>query len=76
MTDAEPASPNLALNSGSFSLKFGMYRVGPARVELLLTGEAESFGGKEGRFVARDSRGPVLLSEIMGTRNGDLDQVF
>ena len=63
MTDAEPALPILALNSGSSSLKFGVYRVGSARVEVLLTGEAESFGDKEGKFVARDSRNTVLLSE-------------
>src|SRR5665213_1693941 len=43
MTDVEPGLPVLALNSGSSSLKFGLYRVGSARVELLLTGEAECF---------------------------------
>ena len=32
----------LALNSGSSSLKFGLYRVGPMEAELLLTGEAEA----------------------------------
>ena len=65
MTDAEPALPILALNSGSSSLKFGLYRVGSARVEALLSGEAESVGDKEGKFVARDSRNDMrwLLSE-------------
>ena len=63
MTDAEPALPILALNSGSSSLKFGLYRVGSARTEVLLSGEAESIGDKEGKFVARDSRNKVLLSE-------------
>jgi acetate kinase len=63
MTDAEPALPILALNSGSSSLKFGLYRVGSARVEVLLSGEAESLGDKEGKFVARDSRNGILLSE-------------
>ncbi len=29
----------LALNSGSSSLKFGLYRVGPAKAELLLAGD-------------------------------------
>ncbi len=63
MTDAEPALPILALNSGSSSLKFGLYRVGSARTEILLSGEAESIGDEEGKFVARDSRNKVLLSE-------------
>src|SRR5579872_3913680 len=64
MTDAGPALPILALNSGSSSLKFGLYRCGSGRTELLLTGEAESIGNMEGKFIARDSRNEVLLSEI------------
>ena len=32
----------LALNSGSSSLKFGLYRVGASRTDMLLSGEAES----------------------------------
>jgi acetate kinase len=63
MTDAERALPILALNSGSSSLKFGLYRSGSARTEVLLSGEAESIGDKEGKFIARDSRNEVLLSE-------------
>jgi acetate kinase len=63
MTDAEPALPILALNSGSSSLKFGLYHGGSARTEVLLSGEAESIGDKEAIFVARDSRNEVLLSE-------------
>ena len=63
MTDVEPALPILALNSGSSSLKFGLYRGGSARTEVLLSGEAESIGDKEGKFIARDSRNEVLLSE-------------
>ena len=35
--------PVLALNSGSSSLKFGLYRVGPTQVDTLLSGESESF---------------------------------
>jgi acetate kinase len=64
MTDAEPALPILALNSGSSSLKFGLYRCGSGRTGVLLSGEAESIGDKEGKFTARDSRNEVLLSEI------------
>ena len=41
MTDAEPELNVLALNSGSSSLKFGLYRVGASRIEMLLSGEAE-----------------------------------
>jgi len=63
MTDAEPALPILALNSGSSSLKFGLYRVGSVRIEVLLSGEAESLGDKKGKFVARDSRNGILRSE-------------
>jgi acetate kinase len=63
MTDVEPGLPVLALNSGSSSLKFGLYRVGSARVEILLSGEAESIGHKEGKFLARNSRNEVLLCE-------------
>ena len=37
----------LALNAGSSSLKFGLYRVGSSRAEMLLSGEDESIGGGE-----------------------------
>ena len=60
MTDALPI---LALNSGSSSLKFGLYRVGSARIEVLLSGAAELIGDREGKFFAQDSRNHVLLSE-------------
>jgi acetate kinase len=64
MIDAQPSLNVLALNSGSSSLKFGLYRVGPSRSEMLLSGEAESIGGKDGKIHAQDSRGKALLSEI------------
>ena len=51
---AEPVV--LALNSGSSSLKFGLYRVGPAKTELLLTGEAEAIGEDRSQFRAQDLR--------------------
>ena len=44
MTDAERALPILELNSGSLSLNFVLYRVGSARSEVPLSGEAESIG--------------------------------
>jgi hypothetical protein len=65
MTDAEPELTILALNSGSSSLKFGLYRVGSARTDVLLSGAAESIGDREGKFFAQDSRNDVLLSETM-----------
>jgi acetate kinase len=53
----------LALNSGSSSLKFGLYRVGPAETELLLTGEAEAIGAADSRFHAQDLRSDTKLVE-------------
>jgi acetate kinase len=55
----------LALNSGSSSLKFGLYRVDASRAEALLSGEAEEIGDKESKFHATDSRGNALLSETL-----------
>lgn len=50
----------LALNSGSSSLKFGLYRVGSSRTETLLSGEAQSIGEGNGDFHAQDSHGCAL----------------
>jgi acetate kinase len=61
---SESAQTILALNSGSSSLKFGLYRVDSFRVETLLSGEAESIGD-ECVFNARDSLGNVLLSQTI-----------
>jgi acetate kinase len=65
MTDAEPGMIALALNSGSSSLKFGLYRVGASRTEMLLAGEAEAIGESGGKFRAQDSGGKTLLSETI-----------
>ena len=54
MTDAQPELNVLALNSGSSSLKFGLYRVGSFRIEMLLSGEAELIGEKNGKFFAQE----------------------
>ena len=59
----ELTPPVLALNSGSCSLKFGLYRVGPLRTEMLLSGEAKSIGEETSRFRAKDARGNALLCE-------------
>src|SRR6202161_4969141 len=63
MTDAESELNVLALNSGSSSLKFGLYRVGSARIDRLVSGEAESIGNEGGKFHAEDAGGNVLFSE-------------
>ena len=65
MTDAEPALTVLALNSGSSSLKFGLYRVGSSRTEMLLSGEAELIGSKTAKFHTQISRENALLSETI-----------
>jgi len=63
MRASEPGLSVLALNSGSSSLKFGLYRTGTERTERLLSGEAEAIGGKEGKFSARDRHGKTIISE-------------
>lgn len=60
------AKPNLhvlALNSGSSSLKFGLYRVTALECQPLMSGEAESIGEKQGEFHAQDAQGVSLLHE-------------
>ena len=53
----------LALNSGSSSLEFGLYRVGAARTDVLLSGEAESIGASSSKFCAQDSLRNELTCE-------------
>ncbi|HZV92932.1 MAG TPA: acetate/propionate family kinase [Caldimonas sp.] len=53
----------LALNSGSSSLKFGLYDVRPESVELSVSGEAEAIGESGSRFHAEDSRCVVVASK-------------
>jgi acetate kinase len=52
----------LALNSGSSSLKFGLYQMEPS-FESLISGEAEWQGGDSANFWARDTRGNLVASE-------------
>lgn len=54
----------LALNGGSSSLKFGLYRAGSSELSTLLSGEAESIGSEKARFQAKDKQGKELVSEI------------
>jgi len=53
--------PILALNSGSSSLKFGVYRAGATDEEPLLTGSAEGIGRDDGSLQIRSSDGKPLL---------------
>jgi acetate kinase len=62
MMNADAELNILALNSGSSSLKFGLYRVGVAGTELLLSGEAESIGDTKGKFRAQNASGNPLVS--------------
>jgi acetate kinase len=52
----------LALNSGSSSLKFGVYRRGATDEEPLLTGTAEGIGRKNGQLHIRSSDGNMLVT--------------
>jgi len=66
--EGDPASDKrnltvLALNSGSSSLKFGLYRVNALECKRLIAGEAESIGEKQGDFHAEDAQGVSLLCE-------------
>lgn len=63
MTNGGPQLNVLALNSGSSSLKFGLYCVGRSRIERLFSGEAESIGDKRGKFHVEDAGGNALFSE-------------
>ena len=53
--------PILALNSGSSSLKFGIYRPGATDEEPLLTGSADGIGRDKGSFRIFSSDGKPLL---------------
>jgi acetate kinase len=53
----------LALNSGSSSLKFGLYEVRSSVLEPLVSGQAEAIGQPSGRFHAEDAQRRVVASE-------------
>ncbi len=58
---ANPDGPILVLNSGSSSLKFGIYRRGATDEEPLLTGSAEGIGRDNGSLRIRSADGKPLL---------------
>ena len=51
----------LALNSGSSSLKFGVYYRGANDEEALLTGSADGIGHSNGSLQIRSSDGKILV---------------
>jgi len=63
MASAGPCSSVLALNSGSSSLKFGLYQVESSVPKAILSGEVESIGGPAGQFSAKDGNDKPLASE-------------
>ena len=63
MTSAAPRSTVLALNSGSSSLKFGLYRIEASIPKVLLSGEVESIGEHQSRFWVKDENDKPLVSE-------------
>jgi acetate kinase len=58
---AEKDGPILVLNSGSSSLKFGMYYRGASDEEALLTGSANGIGHSNGTLHVRSSAGKLLV---------------
>jgi acetate kinase len=63
VTTTQPEVTVLALNSGSSSLKFGLYRVGASRTERLLSGVAESIGEATSKFHVQDLQGGTVTSD-------------
>jgi acetate kinase len=55
----------LALNSGSSSLKFGLYRASATAIAAVLSGELVGVGDAESEFHAWDSNGKRICSETM-----------
>jgi acetate kinase len=63
VTQGESTGTILALNSGSSSLKFGLYHVGHHKTETLVSGEVEAIGKTDAKFHASNACGDDLLSE-------------
>lgn len=57
----------LALNSGSSSLKFGLYRVNSTSCAAIVSGEAEGLGSGDDSFHAKDANGRGVVSEACTT---------
>lgn len=59
----------LALNSGSSSLKFGLYCASPAELTCQLSGAAEGLGGATPVFHAKDEHGTTVAREASAMAN-------
>jgi acetate kinase len=69
---ARKDGPILVLNSGSSSLKFGIYRPGATDEEPLLTGSAEGIGRDNGSLHIRSADGkPLLQSDCIHESQSD-----
>ena len=62
-TTAGPDPLILALNSGSSSLKFGLFRKGDQGEELVLSGSADGIGREDGQFTILDQAGNPLVQQ-------------
>ncbi len=63
VTKPQRESHVLALNSGSSSLKFGLYRVSVGSTVRVIAGEAEAIGKIKSAFHAKDAQARTLLQE-------------
>ena len=69
MTKSSGETIVLTLNSGSSSLKFGLYRATATQTEMLLTGEADSIGTDTGQFRVTDARGHAQTTNKVSIRD-------
>jgi acetate kinase len=77
MNQPRKATLALALNSGSSSLKFGLYRVSGSHTETLLSGAAEAIGEEQGRFQAQGAAEGTKVSETgaMPTQGAAIERI-
>src|SRR5580658_9509300 len=68
---ARKDGPILVLNSGSSSLKFGIYRRGATDEDPLLTGSAEDIGRDNGSLHIRSADGKSLLQRCVHESQND-----
>ena len=73
-----PPAIVLTFNSGSSSLKFGLFDVRGAQVDPLLTGEVETLGEGKARLHAADGVGTVLADQPIAATDHDatIGQIF
>jgi acetate kinase len=64
MSHADDSRTVLALNCGSSSLKFGLFRVDEAAIERLIDGEADAIGTPQARFSAKVQGGEPISETV------------